>query len=162
MYTSWFFNLPRARKFIFSLKFDLIWPIFPNDSESLPKVCYIKQKNSEILSKLRNSEPAGGSVSRRKKVSPYISWKCHVKTKANSYHDFNHIHCVNDPLSRRLAHLISRFQFHFLWVWTAGWVKIRLHWNHLLLQSNICLCLDSAVGRREFFRQGTWLGSWPT
>ena len=123
------------------------WPIFPNDSESLPKVCYIKRKNSEILSKLRNSEPAGGSVSRRKKVSPYISWKCHVKTKANSYHDFNHIHCVNDPLSRRLAHLISRFQFHFLWVWTAGWVKIRLHWNHLLLQTNICLCLDSAAGR---------------
>ena len=34
-----------------------IWPIFPNDSECLPKVCYIKRKNSEILSKLRNSEP---------------------------------------------------------------------------------------------------------
>ena len=29
-----------------------IWPIFPNDSESLPKVCYIKRKNSEILSRL--------------------------------------------------------------------------------------------------------------
>ena len=55
--TLWFFNLPRAKNFIFSLKFDLIWPIFPNDSESLPKVCYIKRKNSEILSKLRNSEP---------------------------------------------------------------------------------------------------------
>ena len=38
-----------------------IWPIFPNDSESLPKVCYIKRKNSEILSKRRNSESAGGS-----------------------------------------------------------------------------------------------------
>ena len=38
-----------------------IWPIFPNDSESLPKVCYIKWKNSEILSKLRNSESVGGS-----------------------------------------------------------------------------------------------------
>ena len=60
--TLWFFNLPRAKNFIFSLKFDLIWPIFPNDSESLPKVCYIKQKNSEILSKLRNSESAGGSA----------------------------------------------------------------------------------------------------
>ena len=35
-----------------------IWPIFPNDSESLPKVCYINWKNSEILSKLRISEPA--------------------------------------------------------------------------------------------------------
>ena len=40
-----------------------IWPIFPNDSESLPKVCYIKRKNSEILSKLRNSEPVGVSAS---------------------------------------------------------------------------------------------------
>ena len=39
-----------------------IWPIFPNDSESLPKVCYINWKNSEILSKLRNSESAGGSA----------------------------------------------------------------------------------------------------
>ena len=39
-----------------------IWPIFPNDSESLPKVCYIKRKNSEILSKLRNSEPVGASA----------------------------------------------------------------------------------------------------
>ena len=29
-----------------------IWPIFPNDSESQPKFCYIKQKNSEILSRL--------------------------------------------------------------------------------------------------------------
>ena len=38
-----------------------IWPIFPNDSESLPKVCYIKRKSSEILSKCRNSESAGGS-----------------------------------------------------------------------------------------------------
>ena len=29
-----------------------IWPIFPNDSESLPKFCYKKWKNSEILSRL--------------------------------------------------------------------------------------------------------------
>ena len=40
-----------------------IWPIFPNDSESLPKFCNIKQKNSEILSKLRNSEPVEVSAS---------------------------------------------------------------------------------------------------
>ena len=39
-----------------------IWPIFPNDSESLPKVCYINWKNSEILSKLRISEPVGVSA----------------------------------------------------------------------------------------------------
>ena len=45
--TLWFFNLPSAKNFIFSLKFDLIWPIFPNDSESLPKV-------SEILSRLKS------------------------------------------------------------------------------------------------------------
>ena len=30
---------------------------------SQPKVCYIKRKNSEILSKRRNSESAGGSGS---------------------------------------------------------------------------------------------------
>ena len=60
--TFWFFNLPSAKNFIVSLKFHLIWPIFPNDSESLPKVCYIKRKNSEFLSKLRNSEPAEVSV----------------------------------------------------------------------------------------------------
>ena len=34
---------------------------------------------------------------------------------------------------------------------------IRLHWNHLLLQTNICLCLDSTAGRRVFFSQGTSL-----
>ena len=39
-----------------------ILPIYQNDSESPPKVCYIKRKNSEILSKLRNSEPGGGSA----------------------------------------------------------------------------------------------------
>ena len=27
-------------------------------------------------------------------------------------------------------------------------MKIRLHCNHLLLQIDICLCLDSAAGRR--------------
>ena len=37
------------------------WPIFPNNSESLPNFCYINWKKSEILSKLRNSEPAGVS-----------------------------------------------------------------------------------------------------
>ena len=31
----------------------------PKDSEFLPKVCYYRPKNSEILSKLRNSEPGG-------------------------------------------------------------------------------------------------------
>ena len=43
------------------------WPIFPNDSESVPKVCYINWKNSEILSKLGNSEPGGVST-------PAIFW----------------------------------------------------------------------------------------
>ena len=36
-------------------------PLFPIDSESLPKVCYINWKNSENLSKLRISEPGGAS-----------------------------------------------------------------------------------------------------
>ena len=55
--TLWFFNLPSAKKTHFQPQIWSIWPIFPKDSESLPKFCYIKRKNSEILSKLRNSEP---------------------------------------------------------------------------------------------------------
>ena len=51
--TLWFFNLPSAKKLIFSLKFDQFDPF----SQMTQKVCYIKRKNSEILSKLRNSEP---------------------------------------------------------------------------------------------------------
>ena len=39
------------------IKFTLL----PKDSEFLPKVCYYRPKNSEILSKLRNSESVGGS-----------------------------------------------------------------------------------------------------
>ena len=38
-----------------------IWSIFPIDSESLPEVRYINWKNSEILGKLKNSEPGGAS-----------------------------------------------------------------------------------------------------
>ena len=54
--TLWFFNLPSAKNFIFSLKFDLNWPIFPNDSESLPKVEKTQKfwVNSEILSRLKS------------------------------------------------------------------------------------------------------------
>ena len=55
-----------------------IWPIFPNDSESLPKFCYIKRKNSEILNKLRNSESAGGSV--HDSVDNYSMGQRHLKT----------------------------------------------------------------------------------
>ena len=52
------FNIPSAETLIFSLKFDQFDPSF---SQMTQKVCYIKQKNSEILSKLRNSESVGGS-----------------------------------------------------------------------------------------------------
>ena len=55
------FQPSKCKKTHFQPQIWSIWPIFPNDSESLPKVCYIKQKNSKILSKLRNSESAGGS-----------------------------------------------------------------------------------------------------
>ena len=50
---------PSAETLIFSLKFDQFDPF----SQMTQNVCYIKQKNSEILSKLRNSESAGGSAS---------------------------------------------------------------------------------------------------
>ena len=56
------FQPSKCRKTHFQPQIWSIWPIFPNDSESLPKVCYIKRKNSEILSKCRNSESAEGSV----------------------------------------------------------------------------------------------------
>ena len=56
------FQPSKCKKTHFQPQIWSIWPIFPNDSESLPKVCYIKWNNSDILSKLRNSESAGGSV----------------------------------------------------------------------------------------------------
>ena len=56
------FQPSECKKTHFQRRIWSIWPIFPNDSESLPKVCYIKQKNSEILSKCINSESAGGSA----------------------------------------------------------------------------------------------------
>ena len=43
-------NLPSVEVLIISL--------FPNDSVSLPKVCYIKRKNSEILSRLEALRPS--------------------------------------------------------------------------------------------------------
>ena len=58
------FQPSKCKKTHFQPQIWSIWPIFPNDSESLPKVCYIKRKNSEILSKLRNSESAGGSAAK--------------------------------------------------------------------------------------------------
>ena len=55
------FQPSKCKKTHFQPQIWSIWPIFPKDSESLPKFCYIKRKNSEILSKLRNSEPVGAS-----------------------------------------------------------------------------------------------------
>ena len=55
------FQPSKCKKTHFQPQILSIWPIFPNDSESLLKVCYIKWKNSKILSKVRNSASAGGS-----------------------------------------------------------------------------------------------------
>ena len=55
------FQPSKCRNTHFQRQIWSIWPIFPNDPESLPKVCYIKRKNSENLSKCRNSESAEGS-----------------------------------------------------------------------------------------------------
>ena len=57
------FQPSKCKKTHFQPQIWSIWPIFPKDSESLPKFCYIKRKNSEILSKLRNSELVGVSAS---------------------------------------------------------------------------------------------------
>ena len=63
------FQPSKCKKTHFQPQIWSIWPIFPKDSESLPKFCYIKRKNSEILSKLRNSESAGGSDALCLKIS---------------------------------------------------------------------------------------------
>ena len=70
------FQPSKCKKTHFQPQIWSIWPIFPNDSESLPKVCYIKQKNSEILSKLRNSESAGGSDQRQNDEQTPASKSC--------------------------------------------------------------------------------------
>ena len=46
------FQPSKCNKAHFQPQISSIWPIFPNDLESLPKFCYIKRKNSEILSRL--------------------------------------------------------------------------------------------------------------
>ena len=40
-------------------------------------------------------------------------------------------------------------------------MKIRLHWNHLLLQTNIFLSLHSAAGRKGFFCQVKQFNNFP-
>ena len=60
--TLWFFNLPSAKKLIFSLKFDQFDPFY----QMTQKVCQksaLKNEKTLILVKLRNSESAGGSGS---------------------------------------------------------------------------------------------------
>ena len=94
-----------------------------------------------------------GILSRRKKVSPYIAWKCHGKSKSNNYHDFNQYSLRHQTTVKALGSLDSGFSL----LMGLNSRLIRLHWNHLLLQTNICLCLDSTAGRRVFFSQGTSL-----
>ena len=48
-----------------------ILSIYQNDLESLPKVRYTNWKNSEILRKLRNSEPGGVSASLPRKIATF-------------------------------------------------------------------------------------------
>ena len=64
--TLWFFNLPSAKKLIFSLIFDHL-DLF---SQMTQKVCYMKRKNSEILSKPRNSELADSKRLSKKNCRP--------------------------------------------------------------------------------------------
>ena len=78
MYYIVVFQPSKCRNTHFQPQIWSIWPIFPNDSESLPKVCYIKQKNSEILSKLRNSESAGGSDCMTHSPTIFIEGICWV------------------------------------------------------------------------------------
>ena len=59
--TLWFFNLPSAETLIFSLKFDQLDPFSQMTQKVYQKSAILTEKNSEILSKLRISEPAGVS-----------------------------------------------------------------------------------------------------
>ena len=87
-----------------------------------------------------------GILSRRKKVSPYIAGKCHGKI---------FIQCSLDH--RTTVKALGSLDSGFSLLMGLNSRLIRLHWNHLLLQTNICLCLDSTAGRRVFFSQGTSL-----
>ena len=59
--TLWFFNLPSAETLIFSLKFDQLDPFSQMTQKVCQKSAILTEKNSEILSKLKISEPAGVS-----------------------------------------------------------------------------------------------------
>ena len=75
------------------------------------------------------------------------------KSKSKSYHDFSQCPLRHQTTVKALGSLDSGFSL----LMGLNSRLIRLHWNHLLLQTNICLCLDSTAGRRVFFSQGTSL-----
>ena len=67
--TLWFLNLPSAETLIFSLKFDQLDPFSQMTQKVCQKSAILTEKNSEILSKLRISEPAGVSGSKTREHS---------------------------------------------------------------------------------------------
>ena len=53
-----------------------------------------------------------GILSRRKKVSPYIAWECHGKSKLNNYHNFNQCSLRHQTTVKALGSLESGFSLH--------------------------------------------------
>ena len=68
----------KVQKYSYSASNLMNFAHFPKWLRKSAKICYIKQNNSEILSKLRNSESAGGSV--HDSVDNYSMGQRHLKT----------------------------------------------------------------------------------
>ena len=146
------FQPSKCKKTHFQPQIWSIWPIFPNDSESLPKVCYIKQKKIEILRKLRNSESAGGSgPDGTMKYPAYLSmcWYCNSFIQEKTLHQTN-----TEKLFRQKA-CVKMMRHHRWHIVEAPVVRPHQHCSGLqmlLLAStifpitNVQYCRDSFLG----------------
>ena len=96
------------------IKFTLL----PKDSEFLPKVCYYRPKNSEILSKLWNSESAGGSgwqervhcIGKGSSVTRKIQW--HWKRQRT---DKDSMATIGIASNAHLALVVARLAWRLAW-----------------------------------------------
>ena len=136
-----------------------IWPIFPNDSESLPKVCYINWKNSEILSKLRNYESAGGSELHRNVAAcskvyntftvlcfwGYLTWQAWGRVRGRSG--------WRPPTVAEPLRLPGYFSYHCL-VFLLTLADLVQHGRVDVARHVVVLEVDKWVG--VWWRRGSW------
>ena len=102
------FQPSKCKKTHFQPQIWSIWPIFPNDSESLPKVCYVKRKNSEIMSFCRNSESAGGSEERKQQITRISSSITKGPWGVVTSDDIRRHYSVATPTEKLSSHQIKR------------------------------------------------------